>query len=58
MKKITTFITVVLLSFLGAGLAWATLVPNSDPDETRLDGLHEGDQFFIRCAAHASVGDK
>ena len=58
MKKITTFITVVLLSFLGAGLAWATLVPNSDPDETHLDGLHEGDQFFIRCAAHASVGDK
>ena len=55
MKKITTFVSLVLLSFLGASLAWATLVPSSDPEETRLETVKDGDQFFIRCALTSGV---
>lgn len=58
MKKITSFVSLLLLSFLGVGLAWATLVPSSDPEGTRLAAINDGDRFFIRCEAHADVGDK
>lgn len=50
MKKITYLLTFVMFSLLATSMARATVTPSSDPDATHLDGIKEGDQFFIRRA--------
>ena len=44
--KLTSLLA--FLFFFFAGIAWAVLVPDSDPDENRLASVQDGAQFFIR----------
>ncbi len=55
MRKIYLFV-LLALSFVGAGMAWAALIPDRYPEESRLTELKEGDKFFIRSEFSAGNG--
>ena len=55
MKKIYLFMLLVL-TFIGAGMAWAALVPDSDPEASRLLEVKDGDQFFLRAEYNSGQG--
>lgn len=48
MNRLKPTSLLAFLFFFFAGIAWAVLVPDSDPDENRLASVQDGAQFFIR----------
>ena len=56
MKKNYIILLIALLTFVGMGMAWATLVPDSNPEENSLTSIHDGDRFFLRASLRNADG--